>query len=56
MLDSRPIVTQLYKMIGKSEIRNPGYLKALWRNREANHKLAPIAGDRNSALKRHKGS
>ena len=45
-----------YKMIGKSESRNPGFLKTLWRTREWNHKWVLIAGDRNTALKRYFGS
>ena len=35
-------------MRAKSESRNPGYLKALSRNRESKHMRALIAGDRSS--------
>jgi len=45
-----------YKMIGSRKVRNPGILKELWRSRGSNHMRALIAGDRNSALKRHLGS
>jgi len=35
------------------KVRNPGYLKALWRNRELNHMRALVAGDTSDDLKRH---
>ena len=35
------------------KVHNPGYLKALWRNRELNHMQALVAEDTSDALKRH---
>ena len=36
------------------KVRNrPGYLNALWRNRESNQMRALVTGDTNDALKRH---
>ena len=35
------------------KVRNPDYLKALWRNCDSNHMRMLIAGDRNYALERH---
>ena len=37
-------------------VRNAGYLKALWRNRQSNHMRALIAADRSSVLKHYQGS
>ena len=39
-----------------AKVVNPGYLKALWRNRESNHMRALVASDTSDALKRHEGS
>jgi len=33
------------------KVRNPGYLNALWRNRESNHMPALVGGDTSDALK-----
>jgi len=35
------------------KVRSPGYLKALWRNRELNHMQALGDGDTSYDLKRH---
>jgi len=35
------------------KVRNPGYLKALWRNRELNHMRALVVGDTSDDLRRH---
>jgi len=35
------------------KVRNPGYLKALWRNRELNHTRELVAEDTSDDLKRH---
>jgi len=45
-------------MRAKSDVRNPGYLKALWRNRKSSYMRmrALITGDTNDALKRYWGS
>jgi len=32
------------------KVRNPGYLKALWRNRQSYHMLALVAGDTSNAF------
>jgi len=49
MLDSRPLWRN-YEWERSGKVRKPGYLKALWRNRQSNHMRALVAGDTSDAF------